>query len=128
MSYQLDDPGIVANTKQTLHLELCRNVPMWVHWGQLRICRADLRGFGYEIGHSLKFALHEIRAKMGVAIDHLVATVTDPLLNHTDRRSSHDQSADSVMPESVHTAPFQTEPTKDGVKVLIDDDAIKTYS
>ena len=34
MSYQLDDPGIVANTKQTLHLELCRNVPMWVHWVQ----------------------------------------------------------------------------------------------
>ena len=95
---------------------------MWVHWGQsqLRISRADLWGdFGNELGHSLKFALHKVGAKVSVAIGHLV--VPNPFLNHADRRSSHDQSADPVVSESVHTAPFQPEPTKYRVKVLTDD-------
>ena len=46
---------------------------------------------------------------MRVAADHLLATVSDPLLDYFDGRSRHDQSAHPMMPESVHTATFQTE-------------------
>jgi len=40
---------------------------------------------------------------MRVAYDHFFATVSDPLLDYLNRRSCHDQSAHSVVPEGVHT-------------------------
>ena len=48
----------------------------------------------------------------------------NPLLNHDDRRSSHDQSADRMVSESVHTATFQPELAKWWVEVLIDHDTV----
>jgi hypothetical protein len=62
-----------------------------------------------EIGYSLQLALHEVRAKMSVAIDHFLVTAPDPLLDDDHRRSSHDQSAHSMMPKAVHTAALQAE-------------------
>ena len=61
---------------------------------------------------------------MRVAIDHLFATVPDPLIDDSHRRSCHDQCAHSVMPEAVHAATFQPEFSKEPMKVLVENDAV----
>jgi hypothetical protein len=61
---------------------------------------------------------------MRVATNHLFATVSNPLLDYLDRRSSHDQRAYSVVPKAVHTSTFQPEFTKQRVKMLIENSAV----
>ena len=61
---------------------------------------------------------------MRVASDHLFATMSDPLLDYLNRRSCHDQSAYSVVPEAVHAATFQSELAKQWVKMLVENGGI----
>jgi hypothetical protein len=46
---------------------------------------------------------------VSVAIDHFLATMPDPFFDDNHRCSCHDQGADPVVSEPVHTATFQTE-------------------
>ena len=73
---------------------------------------------------ALKFALHKIRTKVSVAIDHFLATMPDPFFNDNHRCSCHDQGADSVVSEPVHTATFQTEFAKQRMKMFVENDAV----
>ena len=61
---------------------------------------------------------------MGIAIDHFLAPVSDPLLNDNDGRTCHHQRAHSVMPEPMHAASFESELTKCRVKMLVQRDAV----
>lgn len=62
---------------------------------------------------------------MRVAIHHFLAAVPDPLLDYSHRRCCHDQSTDSVVPEAVHTAPFQPEFSEQWVKMLVENCAVR---
>src|SRR5712692_1933683 len=64
---------------------------------------------------------------MRVASNHFFATVSDPLLDYFNRRSSHDQGAHSVAPESVHSTTFQTEFAKQWLKMLIENGAVHEW-
>ena len=116
MSYRLDDPGSVANTVLTS----CRNDCLRVNRVKLSNFRAEFWGV---IRHSIKLALHKIRTKMSVAVDHLLATMPNPLLDDNNLCTCHDQSA----AESVHTAAFQAEFAKQGMEVLIENGAVREW-
>jgi hypothetical protein len=83
-SYQLDDPGAVEN----FGLTLCSRHNMWVNRGKISSFGTKLDG---RMGHSREFVLHEIRPNMRIAIDHFLATVSDPFLENPNRRSRQDR-------------------------------------
>src|SRR6266481_1782293 len=104
-----------------LCLTSCRSLYPRVNWVKHSIFRSKFKS---EIRQSFKFVLHEVWAKVSIAIHHLLASVPDPLLNYNHRCSCHDQSADSVVPESVHTSTVQTELAKQRVKMLSENSRI----